>query len=246
MKIIAISLFIYFGLLIILYLFQERVIFFPDDRTCPELKSVSFNNDTIRFIEKIHPNPRATLIHFHGNAGSVCDRDFMLHYLHEIPLNIILVEYPGYSGDPNFPTLKRIKEYSINVVNFFKKDKIPIFLYGESLGTVISTHLASFEKIEGLILQSPFGSLGEVGQNAYPIFPVKWLVKNDFKSQSITTRTLILIGENDDIVPKEISNGQIKFFENSKVITFKNRGHNDLVVDNKKLWSEITSFLLLQ
>ena len=244
MKTITIIFGLYFLLIFILFLFQERLIFFPDNRTCPDLKSVTFEGETIRFIEKIHPNASIILIHFHGNAGGVCDRNFVIDNLKDFPINIILVEYPGYSGEETFPTLKRLKENSVKIFKYFKNKGQPIYLYGESLGSSIVSFLASFEKVEGIILQSPFPSLGEVGQNAYPIFPVKWLIKDDIKiPKNISTRSLILIAEDDEIIPKNLSESQIKFFEDVKVFRFPKRNHNDLVINNQKLWSDVADFL---
>ena len=243
MKILTVLILSYLTILIILYLVQEHMIFFPDERACDEIKTIPFEGDTLRFIEKIHPQPKSTLIHFHGNAGGACDRDFVIKSLQNVPINIILAEYPGYSGDKTFPKLKKIKENSLNLLKYFQKKGGPIYLYGESLGSAISTYLATMEKVDGLILQSPFSTLGEVGQSAYPLFPVKWLIKDDFKPQKISSQTLILIAQEDEIIPKKLSEAQTKFFENVKVFTFPNRTHNDLVLGNQKLWSEVINFL---
>jgi len=244
MKIIAITLALYFAIVIFLFFIQERLMFFPDNRTCDNLKSISFEGENIRFIEKTHPNAQGTLIHFHGNAGGVCDRDFVTDNLKKLPLNLILAEYPGYSGEEQFPTLKRIKENARKILKYFKNKGGPIFLYGESLGSSVATYLDSLEGVDGLILQSPFPSLGEVGQSAYPIFPVKWLIKEDILPKKTSTKTLILIAEKDEIIPTKLSESQIIFFEDVKVIKFENRNHNDLVIDNQKLWSEVADFLM--
>ncbi|MFI5391557.1 MAG: alpha/beta hydrolase [Bacteriovoracales bacterium] len=246
MKIVTILFSLYFTLVILLYFIQERLIFFPDDRICNDLKTIEFEGENIRFIEKPNSQAKGTLIHFHGNAGGVCDRTFVIDQLSTLPLNIVLVEYPGYSGNKPFPTLKRIKENSLKILKYFKNKGGPIFLYGESLGSSVATYVASLEKIDGLILQSPFPSLGEIGQSAYPIFPVKWLIKDDFSFNKISTKSLILIAQEDEIIPKKLSEEQSKFFENVKVFTFPNRTHNDLVLGNQKLWSEVINFLLPQ
>ncbi len=243
MKTLSLIFATYIALVIFLYFVQERLIFFPDDRSCDKLRSISFEGETIRFIEKTHTQATGTLIHFHGNAGGVCDRSFVFDGLKDAPINIILVEYPGYSGEETFPTQKKIRENSLKVLRFFKNKGGPIFLYGESLGSSIITNLASIEPVDGLILQSPFPSLGEVGQNAYPIFPVKWLIKNDFISNKISTKALVFIGEEDKIIPPKLSEKQIKIFERVKVFRFKNRDHNNLAFDNQKLWNEVIDFL---
>lgn len=243
MKVLSSILVVYIALLIFLYFLQEKLMFFPDERSCKDIKSAAFEGENIRFIERVYPNATATLIHFHGNAGGVCDRSFVLENLKHLPINIVLAEYPGYSGDNEFPTLKKIKENSLKLLKYFKKNGGPIFLYGESLGSTLATYLSTLEKVDGLILQSPFPSLGDVGQSAYPIFPVKWLVRDDFSIKKSSTKALVLIAEEDEIIPTKLSEKQTKIFENVKMFKFENRNHNNLVVENQKLWDEVADFL---
>lgn len=52
--------------------------------------------------------------------------------------------------------------------------------YGESLGTAVCMQLAAQHLPDGMILQSGFASLADVGQAAYPFLPVKLLLKDKF------------------------------------------------------------------
>ena len=57
-----------------------------------------------------------------------------------------------------------------------------IVLYGESLGTAISVNVAQYKEFAGIILEAPFTSMLEMGQKYYPIFPVKYLLKDKFET----------------------------------------------------------------
>ena len=80
-----------------------------------------------------------------------------------------------------------------------------IILYGESLGTAITTEVAQNENFAGIILESPFTSMVDMGQKIYPIFPVKFLLKDKYESKNkiknLKSPVLVLHGRKDKIVP---------------------------------------------
>ena len=65
--------------------------------------------------------------------------------------------------------------------------------------------LAAERKVGGIILDSPFTSIADVGAAAYPFAPVRWLIKDPFRSDERIARVraplLALHGELDRIVP---------------------------------------------
>ena len=51
-----------------------------------------------------HPAAAATVLFLHGNAGNIADRPLTLTRLHELKLNVLMLEYRGYglgSGRPS-------------------------------------------------------------------------------------------------------------------------------------------------
>ena len=48
-------------------------------------------------------------------------------------------------------------------------------LFGESLGGGVASELAAGTRVGGLILQSTFTSLVEVGAELFPWLPVRWI-----------------------------------------------------------------------
>jgi len=212
-------------------------------------RSIDFAGQKLNFY--IRKNEKATswLLHFHGNAGRACDRDFIFEELYKLPLNIVLMEYPGYSGDKTKPSQKVFLENATAAFKYFLSEKdMPFILFGESLGTGIATYLATKFEVKGVILQAPYPSLGEVGEKAYPFLPINLLLRNNFPAKEwapqVNSKVLFLHGEMDTIIPLTLGQAQAKNFKpgyDFKI--FKNKGHNDLILYNNELWDQVRSFI---
>ena len=78
-------------------------------------------------------------------------------------------------------------------------------MYGESLGCGVAVELGLHENFKSIILEAPFTSIGDIGQQNYPIYPVKYLTLDKFdnlsKIDKITSPLLIINGKNDEIIP---------------------------------------------
>ena len=97
-----------------------------------------------------------------------------------------------------------------------------IILYGESLGTGVAVEIAQNKNYGGIILESPFTSMVNMGKKYYPFFPVSFLLKDKFESNKkinkISVPILIMHGKVDKIVPYDMGKkmyelaNQPKFF----------------------------------
>ena len=80
-----------------------------------------------------------------------------------------------------------------------------IILYGESLGTAVAIEVAKDKNFSGIILESPFTSMIEMGKVYYPYLPVRLLLKDKFDSQSkiksVNSPILVMHGKADKIIP---------------------------------------------
>ena len=65
--------------------------------------------------------------------------------------------------------------------------------------------LAAIKPIGRMVLQAPFTSTADVGAAAYWYVPVRWLMKDQYRSDlrigQVTAPVLILHGEQDRVVP---------------------------------------------
>lgn len=130
-----------------LYLFQEKMLFFPMGSfdECPQMHrydAKAVESSGLRYYIKASKAADAVIIVFHGNAGSACDRIYFFDLLKGLNADIILFEYPGYGGDRIKPGEKIILKKAVELVELIKQNNgktRPVYLLGESLGTGVAT-----------------------------------------------------------------------------------------------------------
>ena len=99
-----------------------------------------------------------------------------------------------------------------------------------------------------MVLVSPYYSIKNVAQNKFPIYPMFFLLKDKYDSigrvKEIQAKTIVLMAENDEVIPKKHSLRLIREFppEQITVKTISNTGHND--ISNKmEYYDHMKSFL---
>ncbi|HEY4774242.1 MAG TPA: alpha/beta hydrolase, partial [Xanthobacteraceae bacterium] len=107
-----------------------------------------------------------------------------------------------------------------------------LVLWGESLGSGVAVALAAEHPVGGLILESPFTSAADVAARAYPIMPVRLLMKDKFRSDLRIARVrapvLVMHGESDGIVPIEFGERLFARISAPKRFVRLRGGHNEL------------------
>lgn len=184
------------------------------------------------------PAPKAALVMFfmHGNAEDLgMSFSFVRHVRDQFKVNVFAVEYPGYG------LLADVKgcEESLNAVGLtafrFLVDQIgvqydSIILLGRSIGTGPACALASKYPVGGLILICAFLSIKLAIQHIAGKF-VSSMFGDKFPNisaiQNVTSPTLFIHGENDDMIPVRHSLELFKRCRARKLlVTPPTMGHN--------------------
>lgn len=148
------------------------------------------------------------IIFFHGNAENIfIARSMGSNLQKKIGMNVIIVEYPGYSiyeGEPDADTILENTSIVYDFVkNKFKLEDKNIFIYGRSIGTSPAIYLASVRKPNALFLVSSFTSIRAVAGNM--VGPLKYLLKERFLSKdyivNVTCPILFIHGQSDPLIP---------------------------------------------
>ena len=237
----------YLLIVIMLYFFQEKLIFLPT--TLPQNYSFSFSHPFKELFLKasdgavlngLHfalEKPKGTILYFHGNAGDLSRWGNIVTYFVDHGFDVIVMDYRTYgkssgklSQEALFSDAELFYQYALN--NYQEQD---IILYGRSLGTGIATKLASTNQPRQLILESPYYSLQDLAQRRFPFLPVKWLLKYQLFTneyiQKVRCPVSIFHGTEDTVVPYE--SGERLFnslnIKQKQFIAIPNGGHNDLV-----------------
>src|SRR5205807_7652297 len=108
----------------------------------------------------------------HGNAGCAIDRDFYANKLQQAePLDVYLLEYPGYGSRGGSPTEASILDAAREALELLQSRQ-PLFVVGESLGTGAACYLAGqfSNSVAGLALVAPYNNFAAAAQKHMPIF----------------------------------------------------------------------------
>ncbi|MBA2369360.1 MAG: alpha/beta hydrolase [Candidatus Protochlamydia sp.] len=238
---------LYAATLLFLYFVQRQLIYFPSsfsptpsEAGVSEMQTVTLHTtDGLSLKAWYCPSIQAelpTLIYFHGNAGNIGNRGQIIQPFLKHGFGVLLTTYRGYSGNPGNPNESDLYKDARAAFEFLKNQNVTqncTVLYGESLGTAIAIQMAIEYTPGATILQSPFTSLGDLAQYHYPFFPVRWLIKDHYRSlekvKQIKIPVLVLYAAKDDIVPPDFS---ISLFEalpaTKQIQAIPDIGHNDL------------------
>ena len=146
------------------------------------------------------------LIYFHGNSEDIFGvENNGLYFKSNFNMNIIIVEYPGYSiYFDKSPEPKTIFLDSINVYNWIKNkfnaSDEQIFVYGRSLGTSPAIYLSSKMSPKALFLVSAFTSIKDIGSDKF----CSWFLEDIFNSidyiGNVKCPILLIHGEKDSLI----------------------------------------------
>ncbi len=207
----------YCGLLVLMYVFQPALMYFPDARRTPpaaagfpqaeELPLATSDGETFIAWHVPPRDGRAVVLYFQGNAGALDLRVGRFQWLVADGTGLLALGYRGYGGSRGRPSERGLIRDAIAAYDSAaaRYDPARIVLWGESLGTAVAIALAAEREVAGLILHAPFTSAADVGAAVYPFLPVRALIKDRWPSDRriarVTAPILVLHGERDRVVP---------------------------------------------
>ena len=127
---------------------------------------------------------RPLILYFQGNAEGLAARAGRFAWMIADGDGLLALNYRGYGGSTGKPSEDGLIRDATAAYDFARA-RYPakrIVLFGESLGTAVAVALAAGHEIGALILDAPFTSAAAVGAAAYPFAPVRWLMKDTFRS----------------------------------------------------------------
>lgn len=152
-----------------------------------------------------HPFARFTILYSHGNAADLGQmRDLFIELRAHLRVNIMSYDYSGYGRSTGKPSelntyydIEAVYNLLRNEYGFKQEDLI---LYGQSVGSGPTTHLASkLQKLRGVVLHSAILSGLRV---LYPVKVTFWfdIFKNIDKIRYVNCPVFVIHGTEDEIV----------------------------------------------
>ena len=251
MSILKVFLFILFAYLLfcgLIYLLQEKLIFFPEklrkdyrfvfygafeEINIPMTDGVLLNGVLFR-----SDSSRGLIFYLHGNAGSLRGWGEIAELYTNLDYDLFMPDYRGYgksegrirSEDQFYDDMHAAYDH---MKQFYTEDKIIIL--GYSIGTGAAVKLASTNHPRSVILQAPFYSLLDLKNRYFPIIP-GFLLKYKFESykfiQDCKMPIVIFHGDKDEIIYYGSSLKLKELLkENDKLITLHGQYHNGMSVN---------------
>ena len=256
---------VYVGLMLYLYVFQARFVYFPE---LPSRQVTASPADIGLAYEKVNlrtadgemlagwfipsPEARGTLLYLHGNGGNMGHRLDPIEVFHRLGLNVLIIDYRGYGDSSGKPTEDGTYQDALAAWNYLTQHKhqMPerIVLFGESLGGSIAAWLAAHNAPAGLIIYASFTSVPEMAREVYPLFPAARLARYHYDTRAalISARSpvLILHSPEDEIIPFSHGQALLKAANAPKRLIELHGGHNDALLVSREVYArEVGAFL---
>ena len=232
-------------ILIIIYFFQERLIFKPEklkqdfiykyDVPFKELFIEVEEGVTINGLHFFTENPNGLILYLHGNTRSIKGWSKYARDFYRYHYDVVMVDYRGFGKS----TGRREEKLMLNDMQVvydslaIQYHENQIIVYGRSLGSGFAARLASDNSPRYLILDAPYFNFRLAVQRFVPILPLKWILRFQFETNKwirrVNCHTYILHGTKDWLIP--ISQSEKLQALNPRKITLiaiKGGGHNNL------------------
>jgi fermentation-respiration switch protein FrsA (DUF1100 family) len=221
-SILTIAISIYLLLALMIYLFQDRMVFLsnlPGRALEASPGDIGLNYQDVSLTtsddERLHgwyvpaTNPRGVLLFFHGNAGNISHRLDSIKIFHELDLDTLIIDYRGYgqstgkaSEKGTYLDAQAAWDYLVNSRGI-PADRIIIF--GRSLGGAIGAWLGVQNTPAAVIIESSFSSGVDIARRLYPFLPVHLLTRlqypvADYAGQ-LNCPVLVVHSRHDEIIP---------------------------------------------
>jgi fermentation-respiration switch protein FrsA (DUF1100 family) len=240
----------------LMYLMQQRMVYFPDREICETPENIGLQYKDMAFTARDGVSisgwyvpaekERGVILFCHGNAGNISHRLESIKIFNELGMSVLIFDYRGYGKSEGSPSetgtyldAAAAWDYLADVK---KKSPGSVIIFGRSLGGAVAAELALRKNPAGLIIESSFRSLPDLGKKFYPWLPVRLLARFKYatmdKVASIGCPKLIVHSPEDEIVP--FAHGRAIYEQAAPPKEFLEirGGHNEGFLVSGKLYTE--------
>jgi uncharacterized protein len=243
LSLVVIGAILYILVCILLYFFQEKLLFFPEK--IEKDFQFSFNQ---KFEEKytkskdgiiLHgilfkaESSRGLIFYLHGNGGAINSWGEVAKFYNDLGYDAFILDYRGYGkSDGEIKSQVDLFDDIECAYNDLKKEysEDKIIVLGYSLGTGLAAHLCQTHRPKILILQAPYLSMVNMMEIKYsfiPSFILKYRLETSKYLQNCKSPIVLFHGIDDKLIPKACSE-TLQKETNANMILIENQGHNDM------------------
>ena len=193
---------------------------------------------------------RLAVLVCHGNAGNISHRLETCATWLATGVNVFVFDYRGYGRSQGRPSEEGTYRDAQAAYRWLRQKGFAganIVAFGESLGGGVAAELAVREPVGGLVLQSTFTSITDVGAELFPWLPVRRLSRIRYETRSklpgLRVPVLVMHSPADELVG--IQHGKANFAAaNEPKLFWELRGdHNDALSDPQHFRAGLEMFL---
>jgi hypothetical protein len=253
LRIIVITLVALIGVFLLVRLLESQMVFFPSKYpsgfwSLQNGSDLKINDVWLAAGDGVklhgwfapHPQPVASLLMCHGNAGNVSDRYDWLEMLYQrVPVNLFIFDYRGYGRSESRPTEEGCYRDAAAAFDWLaaQNPNVPIIVHGHSLGSAVAVDLVHRlpNRAAGIILEAAFTNATDMARLMFGPIPMHWMSSMkwaaDEKIAAVTIPKLFIHGEYDSIIPIRLGK---KLFEAAappkEFVALSQADHNDTFV----------------
>lgn len=248
----------YLFFVLFMFLTQRSAVFQPVDEhvTTPAAHGMEYRDEylTNRLGTRIHAwhlpylEARRTVLFCHGNAGNVSHRMETLKLFRELGLSVLIFDYSGYGKSRGKPSEKATEADARAAWDYLMRSGLApddVVLFGRSIGGGVAVSLAAELAREGvspagLVLESTFTSMVDVGKAHYPWLPVGLLSRFRYDSASkvagLDVPALVIHSRDDEIVPWKLGRGLLEALPGEPSFLEIHGSHNAGYLDSREAY----------
>lgn len=196
------------------------------------------------------PRGNMVFLNCHGNGGNISHRLGLYRALLETGAAVFTFDYRGYGKSRGRPSEEGTYLDAQAACHWLRQKGYAarnIVVYGESLGGGIGTELCLREETGGLILQSTFTNLPDIGAELYPWLPVRWMGRIKYDTRSKLPRlkipVLVMHSRDDGFIGYRHSERNFEAANEPKFSCELEGGHNDPAWEAREFEGTVEKFL---
>nr|WP_321513315.1 alpha/beta hydrolase [uncultured Pseudodesulfovibrio sp.] len=262
LKILAFLGLCYAAVIVRMYFSQQKMLYYPKKEMTASPGDIGLTHTDIWITNRLgtrihgwwlpHGAPRFTLLFSHGNGGNISHRLDSLRIFHDLGLNVLVYDYSGYGKSQGVPGEAATQADARAAWDWLVQEQgvapDSIILFGRSLGGAVTAGLAAeladtTTPPAGLIMESTFTSVPDMGAYMYPWLPVKFLAQYNYDSTANLARiqlpSLFLHSPDDDIVPFALGHKLYQDYHGPKSFLELSGDHNSGFLFSGKVYPEV-------
>ena len=245
---ISFVIFIVLAAYVFLGTLRDSVIFRPTrgylNRPDGEYRDVYVGDVMTRWVEN---GSEDVLFYLHGNSGNIDHRSYAVEFAELLGVDLVLMDYRGYGKSKGTPTIENMRQDSDLVMDVIldKYRKENVIVMSESLGSIVSSYLASRYKVRGVIILAGISSFTTLSKNT-SVSPIMQklaaftLGTADKKSNAsllakAVTPVLVVHSKTDEVVPFECALENVSVCPTARDLVIIRGGHSTPKISREAL-----------